>query len=74
MTKPEPTDIQILQVVDAIILGDHLASMGEAELKEARASQPYKAMQRVGIAAFRTAQLHYRPAVAKPKPLKLVKR
>ena len=58
------SDTDLLRLVDAAIFGDRLATLTEHELGEARKSEPYRMMQRVGIAAYRAGEQGLRPRPA----------
>ena len=57
-------DTDLLRLVDAVIFGDRLATLTEHELGEARKSEPYRMMQRVGIAMYRAGEQGLRPRPA----------
>ena len=58
--KPIP-DVDLLRFVDAVIFGDNLTKMTSLELDEARKTQPYQMMQRVGAAMYRAGEQGLRP-------------
>ena len=57
-------DTDLLRLVDAVIFGERLANLTEHELGEARKSEPYRMMQRVGIAMYRAGEHGLRPRPA----------
>ena len=58
--KPIP-DVDLLRFVDAVIFGDKLTKMTPLELAEARKTQPYQMLQRVGAAMYRAGEQGLRP-------------
>ena len=51
------TDVEVLQIVDDLIFAEHKKDMTQESLAEARKTAPYQHMQRVGVAAFRLAEV-----------------
>lgn len=54
-------DVDLLRLVDAIIFGEQRAKLTDHELAEARKTQPYQMMQRVGCAMYRAGEAGLRP-------------
>lgn len=66
LPKPKPfrkpiTDVDLLRLVDSVIFGEQAAKLTPHEIEEARKSQPYQMLQRIGSAMYRAGEAGLRP-------------
>lgn len=57
-------DTDLLRFVDAVIFGEKMAQLTPLELAEARKSQQYTMLQRLGCAMYRAGEQGLRPRPA----------
>lgn len=66
LPKPKPfrkpiTDVDLLRLVDSVIFGEQFAKLTKHEIEEARKSQPYQMLQRIGSTMYRAGEAGLRP-------------
>ena len=54
-------DTDLLRLIDTMIFGEQLLKLTQQELADARKTEPYRMLQRVGIAAYRAGEQALRP-------------
>jgi len=54
-------DTDLLRFVDAVIFGDNIKNLTPLEVADARKSDAYRMMQRVGMAMYRAGEQGMRP-------------
>lgn len=60
-TRRPIEDTDLLRLVDAVIFGEQFAKLTDHEISEARKSQPYQMLQRIGQAMYRAGEQGLRP-------------
>ncbi len=69
LPRPKPirkpiTDVDLMRFVDAVIFGEQAAKLTPHELAEARKTQPYQMLQRIGCGMYRAGEQGLRPKPA----------